>query len=74
MKGVEEETVSSSGQRRRRRGETLQEHGDPVRVSSAGSQVYSQLFLRLCDEERVGVSFHQEIFYPISSYMHCYCY
>ena len=53
--GVEEETVGGSGQRRRRWGEALQKHGDPVRVSAAGSQVYSQLFLRLRHEEGVRV-------------------
>ena len=51
--GVEEEGVSSSGERRSRWVETLQKHGDPVRLSSAGSQVYPQLLLRLRHEERV---------------------
>lgn len=54
--GVEEETVGCSGEWRRCRGKTMQKHGDPVRVSSAGPQVYSQFLLRLRHEERVGVN------------------
>lgn len=69
--GVEEETVGGSGQRRRCRGEALQEHGDPVRVSTAGSQVHSQLFLRLRHEEGVRVVSGFSTFKSSVIIMHC---
>lgn len=54
--GVEEKTFRCSGERRRSWSEALQKYGDPVRLASAGSQVYSELLLRLRHEERVRVT------------------